>query len=116
MNLKEVSKMNYDYYDKDDESDDENIFNANIGGGDENTVESLIKSINNLLTDKLLPKSVVTKLTNVVGILSNNKEELALRINKVQEILNEITEDSNLPSFVKTQIWNIASLLEKIDS
>lgn len=107
--------MKYDYYDKEDGKDDEEMFNPHVGG-DEHDLGSVIKAINNLLTDKLIPKSVVIKLDNISKILSNKEEDIPLKINKAQDILNEITEDSNLPSFVKTQIWNLASLLEKVDS
>jgi uncharacterized protein len=105
--------MKYDYINNDEDDDDDNMFNPHtvdeVGG-----IESVIKAMNGLLQDKLLPKSVVIKLNNSVEILKNDKEEMQLRINRVQEILNEITEDSNLPSFVKTQIWNISGMLEKV--
>lgn len=105
--------MKYDYFNSDEDDDDENMFNPHtideVSG-----IESVTKAITGLLSDKLLPKSVVIKLNSSVEILKNDKEGMQLRINKVQDILNEITEDSNLPSFVKTQIWNISGMLEKV--
>lgn len=105
--------MKYDYFNSDEDDEDENIFNPHAQD-EVNGIEGIVKAINGMLNDKLLPKSVILKLTNCIQILKNETEELPLKINKIHDILNEITEDSNLPSFVKTQIWTIAGMLERI--
>lgn len=102
----------YNYF-SDDNKDDEMLFNPNANS-ESSGIKSVVDAINNLLSDKLISKSVSQKLSNASNILNGN-DEMQLKINKVQEILNEITEDSNLPSFVKTQIWNIAGMLETIE-
>ena len=37
-----------------------------------------------------------------------------MRVDKVRHALEEISEDSNLQPYTRTQIWNIASTLEKL--
>lgn len=106
--------MDYgNYFDEDDSSHDD-LF-GNSSSDNSKGIDKVKKAIDAMLSDKLLPKSVVAKLNTCTGILNNKKEEMQLKINKVHDILNEITEDSNLPAFVKTQVWNIASILETID-
>ncbi|MBU0461926.1 MAG: UPF0147 family protein, partial [Nanoarchaeota archaeon] len=39
-------------------------------------------------------------------------EELSIRINKALSELDEISDDTNLQAYTRTQIWNIASMLE----
>jgi len=104
--------MNFNYFDDEDNNDD-NIFGSDNSESSGEGLDSIITAIENLLSDKLLPKSVVTKLKLSLNILKSD-DETQLKINRVQDILNEITEDSNLPAFVKTQIWNLASLLETV--
>ena len=105
----------YGNYFKDSNKEEEDPFKQIYLSKDAKNADGVIKAINALLQDRLLPKSVITKLTSVVKILKNEDEELQLRLNKTQEILNQITEDSNLPSFVKTQIWHLAEMLERIE-
>ena len=105
----------YNYFDDKDGDDNNELFGkGNAADEAKGGLDGIKKAINNLLSDKLMPKSVVTKLTSVIEILGNEKEELQLRINKVQDILNEITEDSNLPAFIKTSVWNLAGMLETL--
>ena len=102
--------MKYNYFD--DKEEDNALFGSS-SSQEAAGIEGATKATKGLLEDKLLPKSVIVKLNQVLEILQS-KEEEQLKINKAQDILNEITEDSNLPAFVKTQIWNLAGLLETV--
>ena len=42
----------------------------------------------------------------------NGKQELPVRINSAISILDEVSNDSNIPIYSRTQIWNIVSMLE----
>lgn len=64
-----------------------------------------------LLDDHHLPKSVRDTAQDILMIL-RSKEEKVLRITKCLERLEEIADDPNIPAFIRTQIWNIASDLE----
>lgn len=102
--------MKYDYFD--DKEEDDALFSTK-SDQERAGIDGATKAAKQLLEDKLLPKSVVTKLGLILSILQSDEEE-QLKINKAQDILNDITEDSNLPAFVKTQIWNLAGLLETV--
>ncbi|MFA6089058.1 MAG: UPF0147 family protein [Candidatus Woesearchaeota archaeon] len=105
----------YNYFDDKDGDDNNELFGKGITSDDaKDGLDGIKKTIGALLQDKLMPKSVITKLSSVREILGNDKEELQLRINKVQDILNEITDDSNLPAFIKTSVWNLAGMLETL--
>jgi uncharacterized protein (UPF0147 family) len=104
----------YSSYLNDSKDDEQEGFGQSFFSKETKGVDGVVKAIHILLQDKLMPKSVVTKLSMIASILNKDKEETQLKINKAQDILNEITEDSNLPSFIKTQIWHLAEMLERI--
>jgi len=64
--------------------------------------------------DNTVPKNVKQKLQDINDILNNGTEDMALRINKILQELDDLSEESNIPEYTRTQIWNLASLLETI--
>lgn len=76
-------------------------------------IKDIMQSINELQSDNTTPKNVKEKLQNVVNIL-NNGDEGSIKVSKALEKLEEIMDDANLQSYVRTHIWNIASMLEAI--
>ena len=73
----------------------------------------IIEVIKELLEDNTVPKNVKLKLQNIINELEGDIE-LSLRVNKALSILDEISEDNNLQPYARTQVWNIASLLESL--
>ena len=63
--------------------------------------------------DNTIPKNVRTKITGIINILTGS-EELNIKINKALDDLEEISNDTNMQSYTRTQIWNVTSLLENI--
>ena len=76
--------------------------------------KQVIEIINQIKEDKSVPKNVITKLDEMIEILNDDQEDVYIRIDKVIEDLEEISEDNNLQPYIRTQIWNITSLLESI--
>ncbi|MBW3003380.1 UPF0147 family protein [Candidatus Woesearchaeota archaeon] len=66
-----------------------------------------------LLDDSTVPKNVKNKVQDIIDALKEDTE-LSIRINKALHILDEISDDTNLQSYTRTQIWNVVSLLENI--
>ena len=56
------------------------------------------------------------QLKNIKEILSDDSREKNISLNQAKEILAEISEDQNLQTFSRTQIWNISSILEEVGS
>ncbi len=66
-----------------------------------------------LLEDNTVPRNVKTKLQGILSAL-NEDAELSLRVNKALNILDEISDDNNIQTYTRTQLWNIASVLESL--
>lgn len=76
---------------------------------------NVIDAINEVLEDNTLPKNVKEKLNNILTHLKNNSE-LSLKLDKALHDLESISEDSNIQTYTRTQLWNIVSMLESGNS
>ena len=74
-----------------------------------------MKEIINLLLqleqEITIPKNIRIKIKGTMDLLHENLD-LAIKIDKSLQELDEIAEDPNVPSYARTQIWNVMSLLE----
>jgi len=59
-----------------------------------------------------LPKNVILKLKNIFEEIENI-ENIDQSINNAKDILALVSEDPNIDSFSRTQIWNLSSMLEE---
>lgn len=66
-----------------------------------------------LLEDTTVPKNVKEKIQGIVHTLNDEKIEVSIRKDKALQVLDGVSEDSNLQSYTRTQLWNVISMLEK---
>jgi len=77
--------------------------------------DEIISALTNLKEDDGVPKNVRNKIDLIISDL-RDESELSMKIGKSLHNLDEISEDLNLPSFIRTQIWNISSMFEKLNN
>ncbi|OYT56411.1 MAG: hypothetical protein B6U68_03400 [Candidatus Aenigmarchaeota archaeon ex4484_14] len=74
------------------------------------------KAINKLLDqirdDRTVPRNIRASVEEAKAHLNDEKKDIAVRINSAISLLDEISNDSNIPLYTRTQIWNIVSMLE----
>lgn len=73
----------------------------------------VIKVLSELGEDLTVPKNIRLKIEGTINALNENAE-LSIRVNKALHELDEISNDSNIQSYTRTQIWSVVSMLEKI--
>ena len=76
-------------------------------------ITDMVNLIAELQNDASVPRNVKNKLESCADALQDDTE-ISMRIDKARHAIDELSEDSNLQSYTRTQIWNIASLLEKL--
>jgi uncharacterized protein (UPF0147 family) len=76
-------------------------------------ITNIIEALKEIEGDMTVPKNVRLKITEIITTLQE-ETELSLKVNKALHQLDEIADDMNLHSYARTQIWNIASSLEKL--
>jgi uncharacterized protein (UPF0147 family) len=79
----------------------------------EKKISDIIDVFHELCEDSSVPKNVKAKFQGLISLLEK-PGELCLKVNKILHDLDEIGDDINLQPYVRTQIWNISSMLEKI--
>jgi uncharacterized protein (UPF0147 family) len=74
-------------------------------------MEDIIAAIREVQEETSLPRAAKTKLDDIVTILEGPGDH-RLKVSKALSELEELSDGVNLPSFIRTQLWNISSLLE----
>ena len=74
---------------------------------------TVVNSLNEIKEDATVPRNVRAKIESVVNTLKEGTE-LLIKANKALNELDEIANDVNLQPYTRTQIWNVMSMLEKI--
>ena len=72
---------------------------------------AVIEALEELKVDTSVPKNVKTKIESTIYAL---QEEIAvsLRASKALHELEDIADDNNMQPHIRTQIFNVVSLLE----
>ena len=83
--------------------------------GTKKQLKEIIEILEELEEDMTVPRNVKDKIKTTIEILKEKTEDLKISINKALHELDEIADDANLQPYTRTQIWNIVSLLEKIE-
>lgn len=79
-------------------------------------IDEVISFIEELETDGGVPRNVKAKLAEINKELrKTNKENISLTLNKLLSDLDEISNDVNLDSFTRQQLWGITSMLESVE-
>ena len=73
----------------------------------------MIELLEELQADATVPRNVKNKLDFCANALQEDIE-VSLKVDKVKQVLEQISEDTNLEAYTRTQLWNLASLLEKL--
>ena len=75
-------------------------------------MEELIEELIMILEDDGIPKNVKIKIENAIAALQLDSVEESIRTNKALQELDDLSDDPNIPSYIRPQLWNIVSQLE----
>lgn len=75
-------------------------------------VNQIFKLLDEINSDRSVPRNIRNMITEARQGLNNEKMDMTVRINNAIYILDEVSNDPNIPIYTRTQIWNIVSLLE----
>ena len=94
-----------------------NLFPVNKGG-DSTTAEKVLKQcvegLERIMSDDSVPRNIRRSAENVKTILMDANINEAVKAASAISILDEISNDPNIPLHTRTLIWNVASQLETI--
>ncbi len=81
----------------------------------EKKMQEIARVLDQIIMDTSVPKNIRRSAENVKNTLLDNKQEVGVRVSSAIYILEEISNDRNLPLHARTTVWNAASELETID-
>lgn len=81
---------------------------------DSDEMMDILDSLDEIKGDSTVPKNVKLKIDEMISTLKDEKTDISIRVDKVQQELEDISSDSNLQAFTRTQLWNVVSLLETL--
>lgn len=89
--------------------------NAGVSNMDVQFAE-INKFLDDIIDDRTVPRNIRNMIAETKKHLNNEKDDMAVRINSGVSILDEVSNDPNIPTYTRTQIWNIVSLLEIVQN
>ena len=76
---------------------------------------NVVSALNDLREDMGVPRNLKIRVNDMIVELSNGGSDNSMLVNKLLSELEELSNDINLQPFVRTQIFNISSMLEALD-
>ncbi|HII14955.1 MAG TPA: hypothetical protein HA362_01465 [Nanoarchaeota archaeon] len=72
----------------------------------------LVETLSQIEQEELVPKNVRLKLQSAMTALQENGKDDKIKANKALQALDEVSDDPNIPPYLRPQIWNVVSMLE----
>ena len=77
-------------------------------------LDNAMSSLNQLATSPSTPRNIRKSITSLLEELKSEKYSMSVRAANTTSLLDDITQDPNMPSYVRTSLWQIVSMLENI--
>jgi len=73
-----------------------------------------IQTLEQVATNYSTPKIIKKSATDLVNTLKNEGDSMSIRAANAISMLDDITQDPNMPSYVRVTLWQAVSKLESI--
>ena len=77
-------------------------------------LEEIAKVLDQLIEDTSVPRNIRRSAEEAKQTLLDKEKDIGVRVSSAIYILEEISNDKNLPLHARTLVWNIASELETV--
>ncbi len=78
------------------------------------SMKEAIETLNQIASNSSTPKTIKKSITDLITDLNNEEYSLSVRAANTISLLDDVTQDPNMPSYVRTQLWQAVSKLESI--
>ncbi len=80
----------------------------------EEKIQEVLNLLSELHNDDYIPKNIRGKIGCAINALNCEERDIFMKVDASLQELDDVSEDSNVPAFTKTQIYSIVSKLECI--
>lgn len=78
------------------------------------SINEVVKMIENVTKDMLVPKNVRTALEEAKKIIEDESKDITLRVSSAVYLIERVSDEPNLMAHTRMNIWNILSALESL--
>ena len=78
------------------------------------SMKEAIETLDQIAVSGSTPKTIKKSITDLITDLKNEEYSLSVRAANTISLLDDVTQDPNMPSYVRTQLWQAVSKLESI--
>ena len=76
--------------------------------------DNAMQTLNQLATSHSTPKNFKKTISDLINDLKSEEYSVSVRAANAISALDDITQNPNVPSFVRTSLWQVVSVLESI--
>ena len=73
-----------------------------------------MSTLNQIATNPSTPKNIRKNIADIIEDLKSDEYSISVRAANTISLLDDVTQDPNLPSYVRTSLWQAVSTLESI--
>ena len=77
-------------------------------------LQSSLDTLNQVASNPSTPKNIRKNIQDLVNDLKSEEYSLSVRASNAISLLDDITQDPNVPSYVRVTLWQAVSILENI--
>lgn len=78
------------------------------------TIENCIKMLSAIIDDGSIPRNIRRVADETRTLLQSQDKQTGLKAAEAISKIDEITNDSNMPVYTRTRVWELVSQLETI--
>lgn len=76
--------------------------------------ELAVQTLTQVASNPTTPKNIKKNLTDLIAGLKSSQDPVSVRAANAISQLDDITQDPNMPSYVRVTLWQAVSTLESI--
>ena len=77
-------------------------------------LNNAMNTLNQIATNPSTPKNIRKNIADIVDGLKSDEYSMSVRAANTISSLDDVTQDPNMPSYVRTSLWQAVSTLESI--
>jgi len=85
-----------------------------MSSNNKQSLENALQTLNQLATSHSTPRNFKKTINELINDLKLEEHSISVRAANAISSLDDITQDPNVPSFVRTSLWQVVSVLESI--
>ena len=78
------------------------------------TLNQAIKTLEEIASNPSTPRNIKKNITDLALELKKQEYPVSVRASNAISVLDDITQDPNMPSYVRVTLWQAVSALERI--